>query len=106
MTDTEIATYVSDAIQTLKETELKNISDDLSEYNGTLTEHINAWNAFVEGSNLKTLKDVEGKLTTLGQFDNAINLALTEGKYDDFAALVTQVNTLKTNYATALLPRM
>ena len=102
MTDTEIATYVSDAIQTLKETELKNISDDLSEYNGTLTEHINAWNAFVEGSNLKTLKDVEGKLTTLGQFDNAINLALTEGKYDDFAALVTQVNTLKTNYANCV----
>ncbi|MFR4306575.1 MAG: hypothetical protein ACLT4H_23230 [Bacteroides thetaiotaomicron] len=102
MTDTEIATYVSDAIQTLKETELKNISDDLSEYNGTLTEHINAWNAFVEGSNLKTLKDVEGKLTTLGQFDDAINLALTEGKYDDFAALVTQVNTLKTNYANCV----
>lgn len=102
MTDTEIATYVSNAIQTLKETELKNLSDDLTEYNNTLTEHINAWNAFVEGSNLKTLKDVEGKLTTLGQFDDAINLALTEGKYDDFAALVAQVNTLKNNYANCV----
>lgn len=102
MTDTEIATYVSNAIQTLKETELKNISDDLSEYNATLTDHISAWNAFVEGSNLKTLKDVENKLTTLGQFDDAINLALTEGKYDDFAALVTQVNTLKSDYANCV----
>jgi len=102
MTDTEIATYVSNAIQTLKETELKNISDDLSEYNATLTEHINAWDAFVEGSNLKTLKEVENKLTTLGQFDDAINLALKEGKYDDFAALVTQVNTLKSDYANCV----
>ncbi|MEO5210156.1 hypothetical protein ABH064_25920 [Bacteroides ovatus] len=102
MTDTEIATYVSNAIQTLKETELKNLSDDLTTYNNTLTTHINAWNTFVEDSNLKTLKDVEGKLTTLGQFDDAINLALTEGKYDDFAALVTQVNTLKTNYANCV----
>ena len=29
-------------------------------------------------------------------------MALTEGKYDDFAALVTQVNTLKTNYANCV----
>ena len=102
MTDTEIATYVSNAIQTLKETELKNLSDDLTEYNNTLTEHINAWNAFVEGSSIKTLKDVEDKLTTLGQFDAAISLALEKGEYADFAALVTQVNTLKTNYANCV----
>lgn len=102
MTDTEIATYVSNAIQTLKETELKNLSDDLTEYNNTLTEHINAWNAFVEGSSIKTLKDVEDKLTTLGQFDAAISLALEKGEYVDFAALVTQVNTLKTNYANCV----
>jgi len=102
MTDTEIATYVSNAIQTLKETELKNLSDDLTEYNNTLTEHIKAWNAFVEGSSIKTLKDVEDKLTTLGQFDAAISLALEKGEYADFAALVTQVNTLKTNYANCV----
>lgn len=98
MTETEIATYVSNAIQTLKTTELKTINDNLTAYNTELTNHITAWNAFV-GSSTLTLKQVEEKLTTLGQFDSSIKLALENGNYNDFAALVTQVNTLKDDYA-------
>lgn len=101
MTGTEIATYVSNAIQTLKEAELKTISDNLSTYNEQLTNHITDWNTFVGNSTL-TMKQVEDKLTTLGQFDSAIELALKNGKYSDFASLVTQVNDLKANYANCV----
>lgn len=76
------------------EAELLVINGDLADYNDQLTKHIAAWENYVKTTDAK-FQDIYGKLNTLNSFKDAIELALEDGRFDDFAALVTEVNDLR-----------
>ncbi|WP_302614738.1 hypothetical protein [uncultured Bacteroides sp.] len=76
------------------EADLANINKDLADYNKQLTDHIAAWDNYVKTTDVK-FQDIYDKLTTLNSFKDAIKLALEDGRFDDFAALVTEVNDLR-----------
>lgn len=76
------------------EAELLGINGDLADYNDQLTKHIADWNKYVATTDPK-FQDINDKLNTLSSFNEVIELALKDGKFDDFAALVTEVNDLR-----------
>ena len=92
-----IAKYVNDAIESQVLAEASAINLSIKGVDGKLATLSSNFDTYKQ-EQATAYQTVTGNITTLTSFKTAIEAALTNGGYDNFAAVLTEISTIKESY--------
>ncbi|WP_457807219.1 hypothetical protein [Bacteroides xylanisolvens] len=92
-----IAKYVNDAIESQVLAEASAINLSIKGVDGKLATLSSNFDTYKQ-EQATAYQTVTGNITTLTSFKTAIEAALTDGGYDNFAAVLTEISTIKESY--------
>ena len=92
-----IAKYVNDAIESQVLAEASAINLSIKGVDGKLATLSSNFDTYKQ-EQATAYQTVTGNITTLTTFKTAIEAALTDGGYDNFAAVLTEISTIKESY--------